>query len=91
MKIPKLLLLATLFALSGPFAHADAGPIGSELPFIEGPPDLVQSLRDSFAAGRPKKQKKQKKQIADGTEKAAKKAKQRLAQVRKTAKEAEKD
>ncbi|MGZ3668866.1 MAG: hypothetical protein ACXWR4_03235, partial [Bdellovibrionota bacterium] len=36
---------------------AESAPIGSELAVIEGPPDLVQSLRESWAAGRPKAKK----------------------------------
>jgi hypothetical protein len=81
VKPSKLLLAAMLLALSTGLAHADAGSIGTELPFIEGPPDLVQSLRDSYAVARPKKAKK--KSIA--------KAKPRLAQVKKGAKESKKD
>lgn len=78
MKMHSLLLLASLLALPL-VARADAGPIGSELPFIEGPPDLVQSLRDSFAAGRPRKKSPKAVKTA---EKASKKAKPRLAQVK---------
>ena len=38
-------------------ALAESAPIGSELSVIEGPPDLVQSLRESWAAGRTKAKK----------------------------------
>jgi hypothetical protein len=91
VKTPNLLLAAMLLALSTGLAHADAGSIGTELPFIEGPPDLVQSLRDSYAAARPKKSKKPAKKIANTTEKTTAKAKQRLAQVKQGSKGSEKD
>jgi hypothetical protein len=91
VKFPKLLLATLLLAMCTGRAQADAGSIGSELPFIEGPPDLVQSLRDSYAAGRPKAKKKPAKKIVGAAVKAAVKEKHGLAQVKQGAKESEKN
>ena len=56
MKNLALTLITGIFLVAAPVvSFAETALIGSELAVIEGPPDLVRELRESFAQQRPRK------------------------------------